>query len=37
MQIGCEALGSSEPAVDAESILLAARFFSRDQPHSGWW
>jgi histidyl-tRNA synthetase len=26
-QIGCEAVGSGEPAVDAESILLAARFF----------
>jgi histidyl-tRNA synthetase len=26
-QIGCEAVGSAEPAVDAESILLAARFF----------
>jgi len=26
-QIGCEALGSLEPTVDAESILLAARFF----------
>jgi histidyl-tRNA synthetase len=26
-QIGCEAIGSREPAVDAESILLAARFF----------
>ena len=27
-QIGCEAVGSAEPVVDAESILLAARFFS---------
>ncbi len=27
-QIGCEAVGSGEPAVDAESILLAARFFN---------
>ena len=27
MQIGCEALGSLEPSVDAESILLAARYF----------
>ena len=27
MQIGVEAIGSSEPSVDAESILLAARFF----------
>jgi len=26
-QIGCEAIGSCEPLVDAESILLAARFF----------
>lgn len=26
-QIGCEALGSHEPDVDAETILLAARFF----------
>ncbi len=26
-QIGCEAVGSGEPAVDAESILLAWRFF----------
>lgn len=26
-QIGCEALGSEEPAVDAESIVLAARYF----------
>jgi len=26
-QIGCEAVGSAEPVVDAESILLAARFF----------
>jgi histidyl-tRNA synthetase len=26
-QIGCEAVGSMEPVVDAESILLAARFF----------
>jgi histidyl-tRNA synthetase len=27
-QIGCEAVGSGEPVVDAESILLAARFFN---------
>ena len=27
-QIGCEALGSLEPAVDAESIVLAARYFA---------
>lgn len=26
-QIGCEAIGSLEPSVDAESILTAARFF----------
>lgn len=27
MQIGCEALGSADPSVDAESIILAARYF----------
>jgi histidyl-tRNA synthetase len=26
-QVGCEAIGSLDPMVDAESILLAARFF----------
>lgn len=26
-QVGCEAVGSPDPMVDAESILLAARFF----------
>ena len=27
LQVGCEALGSREASVDAESIVLAARFF----------